>query len=45
LIQSLPRQRVGAVEDLDGLVLLLASDESDMINGAVISIDDGMSLS
>jgi len=44
LIQSLPRRRVGSVEDLDGLVLLLASDESDLINGAVIAIDDGMSL-
>jgi NAD(P)-dependent dehydrogenase (short-subunit alcohol dehydrogenase family) len=44
LIQSLPRQRVGTVEDLDGLILLLSSDESDMINGAVIAIDDGISL-
>jgi hypothetical protein len=44
LIQSLPRQRVGSVEDLDGLVLLLSSDESEMINGAVIPIDDGFSL-
>jgi NAD(P)-dependent dehydrogenase (short-subunit alcohol dehydrogenase family) len=44
LIQSLPRQRVGTVEDLDSLVLLLSSDESQMINGAVISIDDGMAL-
>jgi hypothetical protein len=44
LIQSLPRQRVGSVEDLDGLILLLSSDESEMINGAVIAIDDGLSL-
>ncbi len=44
LIQSLPRQRIGTVEDLDSLVLLLSSDESEMINGSVISIDDGMSL-
>jgi NAD(P)-dependent dehydrogenase (short-subunit alcohol dehydrogenase family) len=44
LIQSLPRQRVGSVEDLDGLVLLLSSDESEMINGAVIPVDDGFSL-
>lgn len=44
LIQSLPRQRIGTVEDLDSLILLLSSDESEMINGAVISIDDGMSL-
>jgi NAD(P)-dependent dehydrogenase (short-subunit alcohol dehydrogenase family) len=44
LIQSLPRQRVGGVEDLDGLILLLSSDESRMINGAVIAIDDGASV-
>jgi NAD(P)-dependent dehydrogenase (short-subunit alcohol dehydrogenase family) len=44
LIQSLPRQRFGTVEDLDGVILLLSSDESQFINGAVITIDDGMSL-
>lgn len=44
LMQSLPRQRVGSVEDLDGLILLLSSDESQMINGAVIPIDDGVAL-
>jgi NAD(P)-dependent dehydrogenase (short-subunit alcohol dehydrogenase family) len=44
LIQTLPRRRVGSVSDLDGLVLLLSSDESEMINGAVITIDDGLSL-
>jgi hypothetical protein len=44
LVQSLPRKRVGAVEDLDGLILLLSSDESRMINGAAIPIDDGWAL-
>jgi len=44
LIQTLPRQRVGSVEDLDGLVLLLSSDDSEMINGSVIAIDDGWSV-
>jgi len=44
LIQALPRRRVGSVEDLDGLVLLLSSDESEMINGSVIAIDDGLAL-
>ena len=42
LIESLPRKRVGKPEDLDGLLLLLASEESHFINGAVISADDGM---
>jgi NAD(P)-dependent dehydrogenase (short-subunit alcohol dehydrogenase family) len=43
LIQMLPRRRVGSVENLDGLVLLLSSDDSEMINGSVIAIDDGWS--
>jgi NAD(P)-dependent dehydrogenase (short-subunit alcohol dehydrogenase family) len=44
LIQSLPRRRVGSVEDLDGLVLLLSADESELIHGSVIAVDDGLSL-
>jgi NAD(P)-dependent dehydrogenase (short-subunit alcohol dehydrogenase family) len=42
LVGMLPRRRVGRPEDLDGLVLLLASDASGFINGAVISADDGL---
>ena len=42
LIESLPRKRVGKPEDLDGLLLLLASEESRFVNGAVIAADDGM---
>ena len=42
LVQMLPRKRVGKPEDLDGLILLLASDQSDFINGAIINADDGM---
>ncbi|WP_019141337.1 SDR family oxidoreductase [Noviherbaspirillum massiliense] len=42
LINMLPRQRLGKPEDLDGLLLLLASDESRFINGAIVSADDGM---
>ncbi|AOY93947.1 short-chain dehydrogenase [Cupriavidus sp. USMAA2-4] len=42
LIQMLPRKRLGKPEDLDGLVLLLSSDQSQFINGAVITADDGM---
>jgi len=44
LIQMLPRRRIGQPEDLDGLVLLLASDEARFINGAIITADDGMSV-
>jgi len=43
-IQALPRKRAGKPEDLDGLILLLASDESRFINGSIITADDGMSV-
>lgn len=42
LIQMLPRKRVGVPADLDGLLLLLASDGSHFINGTAIAADDGM---
>jgi NAD(P)-dependent dehydrogenase (short-subunit alcohol dehydrogenase family) len=44
LLAMLPRHRVGRPEDLDGLLLLLAADESQFINGAVIAADDGFGL-
>ncbi|WP_250512828.1 SDR family oxidoreductase [Caballeronia sp. INDeC2] len=44
LISMLPRRRVGTPNDLDGLLLLLAADESQFMNGSVISADDGFSL-
>jgi NAD(P)-dependent dehydrogenase (short-subunit alcohol dehydrogenase family) len=44
LINMLPRKRLGQPEDLDGLLLLLASEESRFINGAIITADDGMSV-
>jgi NAD(P)-dependent dehydrogenase (short-subunit alcohol dehydrogenase family) len=37
----LPRKRVGKVEDLDALLVLLASGQSHFVNGAVIAADDG----
>ena len=40
----LPRRRVGTPEDLDGLLLLLAADESQFIYGSVIAADDGFGL-
>ena len=45
LVSMLPRQRVGRPEDLDGLLLLLASDDSQFINGSIISADDGLGAS
>ncbi|MBA3479186.1 MAG: SDR family oxidoreductase [Lautropia sp.] len=41
LIQMLPRKRLGKAEDLDGILLLLSSDQSDFVNAAIISADDG----
>ena len=36
LINMLPRKRVGQPRDLDALLVMLASKESDFINGAVV---------
>jgi NAD(P)-dependent dehydrogenase (short-subunit alcohol dehydrogenase family) len=44
LIEMLPRKRVGTPEDLDGLLLLLAAEESRFLNGAIVTADDGMSV-
>lgn len=41
LIDMLPRKRVGRPEDLDALIVLLASGQSHFVNGAVIAADDG----
>ncbi|MES2422959.1 MAG: SDR family oxidoreductase [Pseudomonadota bacterium] len=41
LVQMLPRKRVGKPEDLDALLVLLASGQSHFVNGAVIAADDG----
>ncbi len=43
LIHMLPRKRVGQPPDLDALLVMLCSDQSHFINGAVISADDGFS--
>lgn len=44
LVQMLPRKRVGRPEDLDGLLLLLASEASGFVNGAIITADDGLAV-
>ena len=44
LISMTPRKRLGMPDDLDGLMLLLASGRSGFMNGSVITIDDGFSL-
>lgn len=42
LVNILPRKRVGQPKDLDALMVMLCSAESDFINGAIISADDGI---
>ncbi len=44
LIDMLPRKRVGSPQDLDALLIMLASDQSHFINGAVIAADDGFAV-
>ncbi len=41
LVQMLPRKRVGQPQDLDAVLVMLCSNESHFINGAVIAADDG----
>ncbi len=41
LIQMLPRKRVGQPQDLDAVLVMLASGQSHFVNGAVIAADDG----
>lgn len=44
LVQMLPRKRIGKPEDLDALLVMLASGESHFVNGAVIAADDGFGV-
>ena len=41
MIQRIPQGRLGRLEDLDGPLLLLASDASAYMTGAVVSVDGG----
>ncbi len=41
LIGMLPRKRVGVPGDLDAALMLLCANESRLINGAILSADDG----
>ena len=45
LIKRIPQRQLGQVEDLDGVLLLLASDASRYMTGSVITIDGGQSAS
>jgi len=44
LVQMLPRKRVGQVQDLDAVLVMLCANQSHFINGAVIAADDGAGI-
>src|SRR3546814_775064 len=41
MIRRIPQRRLGRLEDLDGPLLLLASDASAYMTGSVLSVDGG----
>jgi NAD(P)-dependent dehydrogenase (short-subunit alcohol dehydrogenase family) len=41
LIQRIPQRRIGQPEDLDGPLMLLASDASEFMTGSVLVVDGG----
>lgn len=44
LVNMLPRKRIGEASDLDSALLMLVADESQFINGAIVTADDGLSV-
>lgn len=44
LIQGIPQRRLGAASDLDGAILLMASQASRYMTGSVITVDGGFLL-
>ena len=44
LIRGVPQRRLGHNDDLDGALLLLASDASRFMTGTVITVDGGFQL-
>lgn len=41
MVQRIPQRRLGQLEDLDGPLLLLASDASAYMNGSIVEVDGG----
>jgi glucose 1-dehydrogenase len=44
LLELIPYQRVGVVEDIGAAAVWLASDDSDYVNGTTLFVDGGMTL-
>ena len=43
-IKSWPRRRLGQESDLDGALLMFASQQGRLMTGSILTIDDGQSL-
>ncbi len=43
-VNGYPRRRLGEIADLDGTLLLLASDQGRILTGTSITVDDGQSI-
>ncbi len=44
LLELIPYQRIGVVEDIGAAAVWLASDDSDYVNGTTLFVDGGMTL-
>jgi NAD(P)-dependent dehydrogenase (short-subunit alcohol dehydrogenase family) len=44
LVQMTPRKRIGRPQDLDAALMMLCSNESHFVNGAVLAADDGFGV-
>jgi hypothetical protein len=44
MVQAMPRRRIGQPQDLDVALMMLCSNQSHFVNGAVISADDGQAV-
>ncbi len=44
VVERLPRRRVGKVEDLAAALLFLVDPTARLVNGAVVPVDDGLSI-
>ena len=44
MIKGIPQRRLGQPDDLDGTILLLASDASRYMTGSVLTVDGGFVL-
>ena len=41
MVERIPMRRIGEIEELQGALLLLASDAGSYMNGSIINVDGG----